>query len=87
MRLVGRLCEAGLSYGAGCLLVAHAQVEGRVPCHLQDPLKAVVVLLALLYYFFLCKKSKYITLTLTNSPQPLLQSWAWELLLGLCSYS
>jgi hypothetical protein len=32
----------------------------KVMCHLQDPLKGTVLLFALVYYFFFCRKSTYL---------------------------
>lgn len=45
-------------------LVIYALDRKRVVCHLQDPMKGVVLVFSLLYYFFFCRKCKYLILQL-----------------------
>lgn len=46
---------SGLYTLAG-ILVLYAVDRKRVSCHIQDPLKGIVLVFALVYYFFFCKK-------------------------------
>lgn len=52
--------RTGLIYGTGCFLVMLSLERKKVMCHLQDPLKGTVLLFALVYYFFFCRKSTYL---------------------------
>jgi hypothetical protein len=49
----------GLIYGISGLLVMYSLERKKVICHLQDPVKGVVLVFSLVYYFFFCRKSKY----------------------------
>lgn len=39
-------------------MIVYALDRKRVMCHLQDPIKGIVLVFALIYYFFFCKKRK-----------------------------
>lgn len=54
-----RILEIGVLYGFSGFLVIYALDRKRVVCHIQDPVKGVVLIFSLLYYFFFCKKCKY----------------------------
>lgn len=56
-----RIVEVGILYGLSGLLVIYALDRKRVVCHIQDPIKGVVLIFSLLYYFFFCRKCKYKT--------------------------
>jgi hypothetical protein len=49
----------GLIYGISGLLVIYSLERKKVMCHLQDPIKGVVLIFSLVYYFFFCRKSMY----------------------------
>lgn len=51
--------RAGLIYGTSCFLVIYSLERKKVICHLQDPMKGIVLVFALVYYFFFCRKSMY----------------------------
>ncbi|XP_026464599.1 uncharacterized protein LOC113367185 [Ctenocephalides felis] len=51
---VYRTLMIGCSYGLGGTLITMA--NSRIPCHLQDPLKALTMLLSLIFYFFMCRR-------------------------------
>jgi hypothetical protein len=40
-------------------LVIYSLERKKVICHLQDPMKGIVLVFALVYYFFFCRKSMY----------------------------
>lgn len=46
-------CYAGFVY-----LYLYAVDRNRVMCHLQDPIKGIILVLGLLYYFFFCRNCK-----------------------------
>lgn len=51
--------RTGLIYGTSCFLVIYSLERKKVICHLQDPMKGIVLVFALVYYFFFCRKSMY----------------------------
>jgi hypothetical protein len=52
--------RTGLIYGTSCFLVIYSLERKKVICHLQDPMKGIVLVFALVYYFFFCRKSLYL---------------------------
>lgn len=46
-------------YALAGILVTLSLDEERVLCHLQDPIKGIVLVFSLVYYFFFCRKSKF----------------------------
>lgn len=55
-----KIIKIGLMYGFSGAMVIYAVDRKRVMCHLQDPIKGIVLVFSLVYYFFFCRKSKYI---------------------------
>ncbi|KAK7866636.1 hypothetical protein R5R35_011542 [Gryllus longicercus] len=53
---LSRVYRFGLAYGLGGFLLLYAVDRKRVMCHLQDPIKGIVLVFSLVYYFFFCKK-------------------------------
>lgn len=51
--------RTGLIYGTSCFFVIYSLERKKVVCHLQDPMKGIVLIFALVYYFFFCRKSMY----------------------------
>lgn len=49
------LCT-GVIYGISGFLVIYSLERKKVVCHLQDPIKGVVLVFSLVYYFFFCRK-------------------------------
>lgn len=56
----GKMCRLGLMYSVSGFMVIYAVDRKRVMCHLQDPIKGIVLVFSLVYYFFFCRKSKYL---------------------------
>lgn len=56
----GKLIEISLTCGLSGFMIIYALDKKRVVCHIQDPVKGVVLIFALLYYFFFCRRCKYI---------------------------
>lgn len=54
-----KILEIGILYTFSGFLVIYALDRKRVVCHIQDPVKGVVLIFSLLYYFFFCRKCKY----------------------------
>lgn len=54
-----RVLEVGILYGLSGFLVVYALDRKRVVCHIQDPVKGLVLIFSLLYYFFFCRKCEY----------------------------
>lgn len=52
------LCT-GVIYGISGFLVIYSLERKKVVCHLQDPVKGIVLVFSLVYYFFFCRKSTY----------------------------
>jgi hypothetical protein len=52
--------RTGLIYGTSCFLVIYSLERKKVICHLQDPIKGIVLVFALVYYFIFCRKSMYL---------------------------
>ena len=48
----------GALYGISCFVIIYSLERKKVICHLQDPIKGVVLVFSLVYYFFFCRKSK-----------------------------
>lgn len=51
-----KIFEIGVLYGFSGFMVVYAVDRKRVVCHIQDPVKGVVLIFSLLYYFFFCRK-------------------------------
>jgi hypothetical protein len=51
--------RTGVIYGISCFLVIYSHERKKVICHLQDPIKGIVLIFSLVYYFFFCRKSMY----------------------------
>jgi hypothetical protein len=49
----------GVIYGISCFSVIYSLERKKVICHLQDPIKGIVLIFSLVYYFFFCRKSMY----------------------------
>lgn len=54
-----KILEVGIMYGLSGFMVISALDRKRVVCHIQDPVKGVVLVFSLLYYFFFCRKREY----------------------------
>ncbi|PSN51618.1 hypothetical protein C0J52_09089 [Blattella germanica] len=50
------IVRIGLIYGISCFVVIYSLERKKVICHLQDPIKGVVLVFSLVYYFFFCRK-------------------------------
>ncbi|XP_069691545.1 uncharacterized protein [Periplaneta americana] len=48
--------RTGLIYGISCFVVIYSLERKKVICHLQDPIKGIVLVFSLVYYFFFCRK-------------------------------
>ncbi|XP_021930644.1 uncharacterized protein LOC110835079 isoform X2 [Zootermopsis nevadensis] len=48
--------RTGVIYGLSCFLVIYSLERKKVVCHLQDPIKMIVLIFSLFYYFFFCRK-------------------------------
>ena len=59
------LLQAGVAHGFGGLLVLFAVDSKKVLCHLQDPIKGVSLVFALMFYFLCSRKCKYETYSVT----------------------
>lgn len=53
-----KVYKLGLMYAISGFMVVYAVDRKRVMCHLQDPIKGIVLVFSLVYYFFFCRKSK-----------------------------
>nr|CAH7729638.1 unnamed protein product [Callosobruchus chinensis] len=51
-----KLLQLSLVYFLCAFMIIYALDRKRVVCHLQDPIKGIVLVFALLYYFFFCRK-------------------------------
>nr|CAI5838836.1 unnamed protein product [Callosobruchus analis] len=51
-----KLLQLALVYFLCAFMIIYALDRKRVVCHLQDPIKGLVLVFALLYYFFFCRK-------------------------------
>lgn len=51
-----KLLNIGIMYGLSGFMVVYAVDRKRVMCHLQDPIKGIVLVFSLVYYFFFCRK-------------------------------
>lgn len=45
-------------YVGSAFMIVYAVDRKRVMCHLQDPIKGVILVFSLINYFFFCKRSK-----------------------------
>lgn len=52
------LLSLDLVYFMSIFMMIYALDRKRVVCHLQDPVKGVVLVFSLLFYFFFCRKRK-----------------------------
>ncbi|CAG9854085.1 unnamed protein product [Phyllotreta striolata] len=50
------LLQLSLVYFSSAFMIIYALDRKRVVCHLQDPIKGIVLVFSLLYYFFFCRK-------------------------------
>lgn len=55
-----KLLQLSGVYFLCAFFVIYALDRKRVVCHLQDPIKGIVLVFSLLYYFFFCRKCKYV---------------------------
>ncbi|KAJ8981709.1 hypothetical protein NQ317_003774, partial [Molorchus minor] len=51
-----RLITLSVVYFICAFMIVYALDRKRVLCHLQDPIKGIVLVFSLLYYFFFCRK-------------------------------
>ncbi|CAH1972170.1 unnamed protein product [Acanthoscelides obtectus] len=51
-----KLLQLALVYFLCAFMIIYALDRKRVVCHLQDPIKGIVLVFSLLYYFFFCRK-------------------------------
>lgn len=54
-----KLLQLSGVYFLCAFFVVYSLDRKRVVCHLQDPIKGIVLVFSLLYYFFFCRKCKY----------------------------
>lgn len=52
------MIKIGVVYALSGFMVVYSVDRKRVMCHLQDPIKGIVLVFSLVYYFFFCRKSK-----------------------------
>ena len=52
------LLKVSFIYAASGILIGQSLDQDRVLCHLQDPIKGIILVFSLIYYFFFCRKSK-----------------------------
>lgn len=45
-------------YTSSVFLITYSMDRKRVMCHLQDPMKGIILVFSLLYYFIFCRKCK-----------------------------
>lgn len=57
-----KVIQVSVIYTLSGFMVIYAMDRKRVMCHVQDPVKGVVLIFSLLYYFFFCRKCKLKTL-------------------------
>ena len=57
------LLKISLLYATSGILIGLSLDQNRVLCHLQDPIKGIILVFSLIYYFFFCRKSKSIILS------------------------
>lgn len=53
------LTKISFVYMISGFMIIYALDRKRVMCHLQDPIKGIVLVFSLIYYFFFCKKRKF----------------------------
>lgn len=53
-----KLVQLSGLYFSCAFMIIYALDRKRVVCHLQDPIKGIVLVFSLLYYFFFCRKCK-----------------------------
>ncbi|KAJ9575633.1 hypothetical protein L9F63_007494, partial [Diploptera punctata] len=46
----------GIIYGISCFVIIYSLDRKKVICHLQDPIKGIILVFSLVYYFFFCRK-------------------------------
>lgn len=54
-----RLLQLSCLYISSCYLYLYASDRNRVLCHMQDPIKGIIVVFALVSYFFFCRSCKF----------------------------
>lgn len=62
-----KLVKIGVMYGLSGFMVVYSIDRKRVMCHLQDPIKGIVLVFSLVYYFFFCRKSKCNYMCVSNT--------------------
>lgn len=55
------LLKISLIYAVSGILIVMSMDQNRVLCHLQDPIKGIMLVFSLVYYFFFCQKSKSVS--------------------------
>lgn len=55
---LGNILWLDFIYFLSVFMITYALDRKRVLCHLQDPVKGVVLVFSLLFYFFFCRKCK-----------------------------
>lgn len=63
---LSKLLQLSGVYFLSAFMVIYALDRKRVICHLQDPIKGIVLVFSLLYYFFFCRKCKHIIVVYTT---------------------
>lgn len=53
---IWRIVEIGTTHAVGGLCILYALDRQRVLCHLQDPIKGVILVFSMIYYFCFCRK-------------------------------
>lgn len=52
--------KIGISLGIAAIFIIYSTDQKRVMCHLQDPIKGIILVFALIFYFFFCRKCKFL---------------------------
>lgn len=55
----GELFKVSFLYTLSAFFIIYANSEKKVMCHLQDPIKGIVLVFSLIFYFFFCTKRKH----------------------------
>lgn len=55
-----KIIKIAAMYIISGFMVVYAVDRKRVMCHLQDPIKGIVLVFSLVYYFFFCRKSELV---------------------------
>lgn len=57
-----RVVQIGAFYSIGGVCILYALDRQRVLCHLQDPIKGMILVFSMVYYFCFSRKSRFISL-------------------------